>query len=164
MAKINNQAVLQKLMDELKLYPGADVIPTELAEKILPVFQINSDEVTVQLPTANTVESGELDDVGSVTIFTTPTEKFYLTGVSLSMQNSSTTLPGRSHVTVVINGVTKNIISVVAPTKVSSRDNKGAGATLSFPNPVLIDSESIIVLVNVTSPSFSYANIIGYKE
>ncbi len=41
MVKINNQAVIQKLVDELRLYPSKDVIPTELAEKILPVFQIN---------------------------------------------------------------------------------------------------------------------------
>ena len=45
MAKINNQAVIQKLIDELRLYPGTDVIPTELAEKILPVFQINDTAV-----------------------------------------------------------------------------------------------------------------------
>lgn len=41
MAKINNQEVIQKLIDELRLYPSTDAIPTELAEKILPVFQIN---------------------------------------------------------------------------------------------------------------------------
>ena len=47
MAKINNQAVIQKLIDELQLYPALDLIPTELAEKILPVFQINTQEVNV---------------------------------------------------------------------------------------------------------------------
>ncbi|MBR9679358.1 MAG: hypothetical protein GON13_03765 [Nanoarchaeota archaeon] len=49
MAKINNQEVLQKLIDELKLYPATDAIPTELAEKILPVFQINSQDVNVSI-------------------------------------------------------------------------------------------------------------------
>ena len=53
MAKINNQAVIQKLIDELRLYPGTDLIPTELAEKILPVFQINDTAI-------NFVEGGEL--------------------------------------------------------------------------------------------------------
>ncbi len=48
MAKINNAQIIQKLIDELKLYPGTDVIPTELAEKILPVFQINDQSINFQ--------------------------------------------------------------------------------------------------------------------
>lgn len=48
MAKINNQAVIQKLIDELRLYPGTDVIPTELAEKILPVFLINEQNINFE--------------------------------------------------------------------------------------------------------------------
>ena len=49
MAKINNAQVIQKLIDELQLYPGTDLIPTELAEKILPVFQINTQDVNVNV-------------------------------------------------------------------------------------------------------------------
>ena len=45
MAKINNAQIIQKLIDELKLYPGTDVIPTELAEKILPVYQVNDQAI-----------------------------------------------------------------------------------------------------------------------
>ena len=45
MAKINNAQIIQKLIDELKLYPGTDLIPTELAEKILPVFLINDQTI-----------------------------------------------------------------------------------------------------------------------
>lgn len=49
MAKINKQEVIQKLVDELKLYPGKDVIPSELADKILAVYQINTQDVNVTL-------------------------------------------------------------------------------------------------------------------
>lgn len=49
MAKINNQAIMQKLIDELELYPAKDAIPTELAEKILPVYQVNEQDVNVKL-------------------------------------------------------------------------------------------------------------------
>lgn len=45
MAVIQNSAIIQKLIDELELYPGLDKIPTELAEKILPVFQVNDQAV-----------------------------------------------------------------------------------------------------------------------
>ena len=40
---------MQKLIDELNLYPAKDIIPTELAEKILPVFQVNSENIEVQI-------------------------------------------------------------------------------------------------------------------
>lgn len=49
MAIIQNQAVIQKLIDELELYPSKDVIPTELAEKILPVFSVNSADVEAKI-------------------------------------------------------------------------------------------------------------------
>ena len=40
---------MQKLIDELELYPAKDTIPSELAEKILPVFQVNSQDVNVDV-------------------------------------------------------------------------------------------------------------------
>jgi len=49
MAKINKQEVIQKLVDELNLYPGKDIIPTELADKILAVYQINTEDITVNI-------------------------------------------------------------------------------------------------------------------
>ena len=49
MAKINNQAIMQKLIDELELYPAKDTIPTELAEKLLPVYQVNTEDVNINL-------------------------------------------------------------------------------------------------------------------
>lgn len=60
MAKINNAQVIQKLIDELKLYPGTDLIPTELADKILPVFQINDQAI-------NFSPSGEVKQLRDIT-------------------------------------------------------------------------------------------------
>ena len=75
MTKINNQAVVQKLIDELGLYPGVDSIPTELAEKILPVFQINSQDVNVTVE--NKVISLVDETVGNDKIITVPEDKIY---------------------------------------------------------------------------------------
>ena len=47
MAIIQNQAIIQKLVDELELYPALDKIPTELAEKIIPTFQVNPEQNVV---------------------------------------------------------------------------------------------------------------------
>ncbi len=40
---------MQKLIDELKLYPGKDQIPTEIADKILAVYQINNEDIKVNI-------------------------------------------------------------------------------------------------------------------
>jgi len=47
MAVIQNSKIIQKIIDELELYPALDKVPTELAEKVLPVFQVNSETLQV---------------------------------------------------------------------------------------------------------------------
>lgn len=49
MAIIQNSAIIQKLVDELELSPALEKIPTELADKILPVFQVNSETLEIQI-------------------------------------------------------------------------------------------------------------------
>jgi len=49
MAVIQNSAIIQKLIDELELYPALDKIPTELADKVLPVFQVNTETLEIQM-------------------------------------------------------------------------------------------------------------------
>ena len=44
MATIQNQSVIQKLIDDLELYPALEKMPTELADKILPTFQVNPEQ------------------------------------------------------------------------------------------------------------------------
>lgn len=76
MVKINNQAVIQKLIDELRLYPSTDAIPTELAEKILPVFQINSQDVNVKIE-QNLIDYPELTTGDSDKTYTVPDGKVW---------------------------------------------------------------------------------------
>lgn len=76
MAKINNQAVMQKLIDELKLYPGKDLIPSELAEKILPVFQINDVAVEVKEEGIYKTQAHSTANDNDVT-FTVPSGKIW---------------------------------------------------------------------------------------
>lgn len=73
MARINNQEVMQKLIDELKLYPGRDLIPSELADKILATYQVNSQDVNVSVVSNPTVyrDTG----AGNDKTFTVPSGK-----------------------------------------------------------------------------------------
>ena len=96
MAKINNAQVIQKLIDELQLYPGTDLIPTELAEKILPVFQINDQNVNVTLDenlrivTDDTINSNDKS-------FTVPTGKIWILKRFWITWTSTATVGDRKH-------------------------------------------------------------------
>jgi len=143
MAKINNQAVMQKLIDQLQLYPAMDTIPTELAEKILPVFQINSDEVTVSLPTTTVVKNQQGKTAASTTIYTTPaTGDFYLTAIDLDAYGTSAN-DQLASITVVIGGATLHLTTL----RVSAAEQL-KHSTISFNNPILLDKATVIALVN----------------
>lgn len=156
MAKINNSAVMQKLIDELQLYPGKDIIPTELAEKILAVYQVNSQEVSIKTPTANVVKEGVGWNGGTTTIYTTPaTGKFYLTNVSLAICGA---IDVYGDVTVTINGTATAILK-------SSVKVAGGSDSMQFnlQNPILIDKAT-----NITTTAGlalrSHGQIVGYTE
>lgn len=170
MAKINNAQVIQKLVDELKLYPSKDAIPTELAEKILPVFQINSEEITVKTPTANIVKAVDINFDGgtSNTVYTVPaTGKFYLTGFMLSMSNGTAAAYNSCKLNIDIDGTTVAVGQInLAPriTTVGDAVIPYNVVSISLPNPILLDQASTIDLVTENDDSYTSANIYGYTE
>ena len=74
MAIIQNSEVIQKLVDELGLSPALEKIPTELAEKILPVFQVNEADVNVTIE-ENLTHYRDITDNDSDKTFTVPDDK-----------------------------------------------------------------------------------------
>jgi len=153
---------MQKLIDELNLYPAKDVIPTELAEKILAVYQVNAQDVNVQMPTATIVKSIEIDGASTSTIYTTPaTGKFYLTNVHVSNSTTGAGVGlGRSYLAIYIDGVQYNLLSVVNSI---NAQNTSASSSINLQNPILVDAGTIISLQNLGSGNMkSNANIVGY--
>ncbi len=165
MAKINNQAVLQKLMDELKLYPGIDVIPTELAEKILPVYQINTEVIEVSPKPANVVRSVELIGAGgAVVMYTVPaTGKFYLTNVALSSGIDTSGTLRNAYVSVVIDSVIVDIVTIgLTGSALTTAVNQTI--SLNLQNPILLDPGSEIKLDRDNAGMESVASIVGYTS
>lgn len=155
---------MQKLIDELNLYPAKDVIPTELAEKILAVYQVNSQDVNVKGETANIVKSivGTYD-TGSAdtTIYTTPaTGKFYLTNVTLQANNPEASLKN-TQVEIVIDGVTVSILGIIMT---GTAGGMNGNLSLNLQNPILIDAGTNIVLARSDTHSNAFASIVGYTE
>ena len=159
---------MQKLIDELKLYPGKDQIPTELADKILAVYQVNAGEVSVSVPISDIVREAETAGVTNATIYTTPTTgKFFLISCSLS----ASTLAGAGtgivilYIDVIIDGSPRKLLFLQ-----HVEDNaapKTSNITFSFPNPILIDPNTAITL-DTSGAAFggdlSKATIVGYTQ
>lgn len=155
MAKVNNSEVIQKLIDELQLYPGKDLIPSEIADKILPTFQINDQAVTMSTEPSTIVRYGNQTGVGANTLYTTPsTGSFYVTSVSINTNGSNAGTKG--WVSVTINGTNYRLIELMA----QAADNPNN--SISFPNPVLVDAGSVIDINHNQAGTTSSATITGY--
>lgn len=79
MAEINQSDVIEKLIKGLGLQAGKDKIPTEILDKVQPVFDV------IPIPKL-IVKSIDLSDGSSQTILTTSSSKgTYLIGLDLSL-------------------------------------------------------------------------------
>ena len=151
MAKINNQAVVQKLIDELKLYPGADQIPTEIADKILAVYQINSEELTVSGAKATIVRDAvniaQVLGNNDTTIYTTPaTGDFYLVNASVSLGGSAGAGGGalwnHAYIIITIDGTERAVVCASNGTT----SNRGTSNAVNLQNPIKVDPSTAIKL------------------
>ena len=164
MAQINKQDVMQKLIDELELYPAQDAIPNQLAEKIVPVFQVNAESITFTQTKANIVKYQTTNGVATQNFYTTPaTGKFYLTAVNMSCDilNAGADVAGQFNIQVTISGTAVNVLSMTL--RVNNSFANGA-TSLSFPNPILVDPGTNINLIGSLAGTHAYGNIIGYTE
>lgn len=164
MALIQNQAVLQKLIDELRLSPAIDKIPTELADKVLATFQINTEEVTVQTPTANIVKGSVLTSGATNTIYTVPsTGKFFLTNIVISGSVSGAGKVGSFDAKLTVDGVEETILKSYLKTGTS---NEGDCITLilNLQNPILIDAGTNITITSSIADIASVGSIVGYTS
>lgn len=165
MAKINNQAVVQKLIDELKLYPGADVIPTEVADKILPTFQINDQEVNVTREAATVVDVGNKAGSGSAAVYAVPsTGKFYLTNCSFAINiEGASASSNYGGMKVTPKGGTAAYILFC---RVYNAANSGNNEALSFnlQNPLLLEPGSNITVDSASAAGDAMGTIVGYTE
>lgn len=167
MAKVNNTEAIQKLVDELKLQPGSDLIPTEVAEKIIPTFQINSEEIQVKNPTATIVRSAKATtDNVDVTIYAVPSSgKFYLTNVALSYSApfDSNDNNAEAYVEVFIDG-TQQKIAWISLSSATGQKMGNNSVCLNLQNPVLVDAGTNITIQNEFGSGFALASIVGYTE
>lgn len=81
MTKIYNSNLTKAIIEGAKLQTSTDKIPDELAEKVVPVMEVNPN----LLRNINFVKRVNIVNTATTTVYTTPTDKdFYLTNAFLN--------------------------------------------------------------------------------
>jgi hypothetical protein len=111
MAQIHNTDLIKELKDGGKLQQLRDVIPSQLADKVVPVMEVNPK----MLRRTNVMKALAKATSGTSTIYTTPSDKdFFLTGAVLTLNKDAANdlATGTVNLTVVQDGETKTIIAM----------------------------------------------------
>ena len=78
-AKVNNAELIKNLINKAKININIDNVPSELAEKIIPVLEVSTPAQLIQ------IEAGTASDATFATIYTTSSNKnTYLVGAELT--------------------------------------------------------------------------------
>lgn len=140
MAQIHNTDLFKELKDASKLQQLRDKIPNELAEKVIPVIEVNPK----LLRRCNIVRSGSTSTT-SVTIYTTPSDRdFILSACSILMIKDAACdmATGVVNFNVVIDGATQQITRIPTITLTAQTTE----LSLPLPIPVKLDRNSTITI------------------
>jgi hypothetical protein len=161
MAKIYNSDLIKELRDVGKIQISTDKIPNEIADKVVPVINVNPKQSRV----INAILSSAVtaSGVAQTLLAAQPNRDFFITSASISIVKDAACTPGREfyHIICTIDGATKNILTIPYYSAVASESHK----TISFPIPIKIDRNTAI-----TTSIFDYGagtskvstNVSGY--
>lgn len=157
--QVQNSVLKNQFVDLLGLSPNIDALPSTLSPgPIIPTFDIGPQTATI-------VRSGSATTTGSITVFTTPTDRdFFLTNASLSYSKDVTcdVATGAINLSATIDGVSRNILSLANLTTLGQTQ----AGSISLNYPVKIDrNTSITVSGSFTLGSMSRtAQIQGFTN
>ena len=156
MAEIHNSDLSKELRDGAKLQTSRDVIPSQLAEKVVPVMEVNPK----LLRETNYILSSS---AGSATLDTTPTTKdTYITGYLLIGSTSTGPLSSTMTLTATPKGRGAQIIGGLRYATTAILDTMTQVASVSLPHPILLERNSTIVVAN-TNITASRVVVYGYQ-
>lgn len=144
MATIYNSNLTKEIIDTGKLQISRDIIPSQFAEKVVPVVDVNPKHARV----CNIIRRTQANNNTSATVYTTPTDKeFYLVSYELSLIKDATSTSVGTYIEVTIDGATQILAYIDSFTLTAQAE----AITGSFPIPIKIDKGSNINLRNSTN-------------
>jgi hypothetical protein len=157
--KIYNSALTKELREGAKIQSGIDSTPSEIADKVVPVMEVNPK----LLRNINVVKDISSVATGAVTIYTTPTNQdFYLTNIVYCASADVTADNVYFRIIATINGQAVNLINM---RKISLREFN-QNVVLNLPLPLKIDRGTTIQISSVWTVGSSnhHACIYGYID
>lgn len=157
MATIHNTDLSKELKEGAKLQQLRDRIPSELADKVVPVMEVNPK----LLRRANIVRRSTASNATVATIYTTPSDKdFYLTGVAIAIIKDATSTSASSYISITIDGASQIFVHIPELTLTAQTGQMA----LSLPTPIKVDRGTAITINNSTNVANISATgtIVGY--
>lgn len=151
MAQIHNSRLTKELSESAKIAVSRDAIPSQLAEKVVPVIDVHPDH-NIRLKSFASL--GSLSNATTFTWYTADANKdTFICAVNLSMIKDATSQATDMAMTYVDeNGATQRLVRIAGITLTAQNVN----ITQSFPFPIKIKKGTSIIL---TSDS-NAANIV----
>jgi len=145
MAVIHNSDLTKALIDGAKLQTSSDRVPAELAEKVVPVMEVNPK----LLRRAEVCSVGAATNATSGTVYTIPADKeFYCTASSMSViKDASSTSVFSSMIATGMDGQTITLLTIPSITLTAQSESEA----LSFVPPLKIKPGTTIALTNSTN-------------
>lgn len=158
MATIHNTDLTKELRDGGKLQQLSDIIPSQLADKVVPTMEVNPKFFR----RTNIIKRAAATNATAATIYTTPADKeFFLTGASLSVIKDATSTSTSTYIqSTDSNGMTFEILDI--PSITLTPQSETISVTLA--NPILLKKGQSITVNNSTNVANinTQAVIYGY--
>lgn len=137
MARITRSSFINWMQRALGIEAGIDAVPQYTAGQVVPVFDIQPKNCTVQRHYTKS-------STGTQAIYTTPTDKdFYLTHASLASTNSALWDGSLTYISITQDGATRLILILYQLTTTAGTQS----TSISFPYPIKVDRGTAINLV-----------------
>lgn len=159
MAKIYNSDLSKELQAGAKIQINVDRVPDELAEKVVPVMEVNPK----LLRRVTIMKRGLSTATGTITIYTTPADKdFYLTDFYISYFKDAACDNTSIIMTAAVDGASVELWGIRRPTLTADSDN--ISFNLNF--PIKIDRNTTITLTGTFAVGVlqRQAGIFGYTD
>jgi hypothetical protein len=160
MAYIYNSELTKNIIDGAKIAISREQIPNQLAEKVVPVMEVNPRLIR----TADVCKSATLNNATTATILTTPTDMdFYLCSASISFIKDVTSTATTLNITFTDQyGVSQTALRAVCFTLTVQNGQN----SISFPFPIKCARNTIIAITSDTNVANirASASISGYTD
>jgi len=133
MAQIHNSDLSKEIVQGARLQQNRDIIPNQLAEKVVPVMEVNP----TLLKYCNIVSHASSVVTGNMIIYTTPTDKdFYLCGLDAAYNKNVTCDVASGLLTITITP--KDGVAVYLNFPIFTLTAEKDGKTINFSRPILM--------------------------